>query len=187
MAEFVDSALEAVRSIGSGEHIWCHSMAATPTVLLDALAMHARSLSDITIMQLHLEHAESIADPGLEGHLRNRCFFAGKSTRQLINEGRADYVPMFLSEIPKLFRRGDQRVDTALVQVSTPDQHGNCSLGISVEATAAACEVAGRIIAHVNPNMPRNQPNSQLSLNKNFTIQTAMISAIAATTKENIV
>ena len=80
-------------------------MAATPKVLLEPLSEHARSLRDVTIMQLHLEHAESIADPGLEGHLRNRCFFAGKSTRQLINEGRADYVPMFLSEIPKLFRR----------------------------------------------------------------------------------
>jgi acyl-CoA hydrolase len=139
-------------------------MAATPTVLLDALAMHARSLSDVPIMQLHLEHAESIADPELEGRLRNRCFFAGKSTRQLINEGRADYVPMFLSEIPKLFRRGEQQVDTALVQVSTPDQHGNCSLGISVEATAAACEVAGRIIAHVNPNMPRTHGQSFINL-----------------------
>jgi acyl-CoA hydrolase len=127
VAKFVDTALEAVQALGSGEFIWCHSMAATPAVLLDALAAHARSLQDVTIMQLHLEHAESIADPALEGHLRNRCFFAGKSTRQLINEGRADYVPMFLSEIPKLFRRGDQQVDTALVQVSTPDQHGNNS------------------------------------------------------------
>jgi len=81
VAEFVDTALDAVQAIGSGEHIWCDSMAATPTVLLDALAEHARSLLDVTIMQLHLEHAESIADPGLEGHLRNRCFFAGKGTR----------------------------------------------------------------------------------------------------------
>jgi len=130
-------------------------MAATPTVLLDALAVRARSLRNVTIMQLHLEHAEAIADQSLEGHLRNRCFFAGKSTRELIHQGRADYVPIFLSEIPKLFRRGEQRVDTALVQVSRPDAHGNCSLGISVEATAAACEVAGKIIAHINPRMPR--------------------------------
>jgi acyl-CoA hydrolase len=116
------------------------------------------------MMQLHLEHAEAVADPELEGHLRNRCFFAGKSTRKLINEGRADYVPMFLSEIPKLFRKGHQKVDTALVQVSTPDQHGNCSLGISVEATAAACEVADRIIAHVNPNMPRTHGDSFINI-----------------------
>ena len=164
MAHFTGTALDAVAIIGSGENIWCHSMAATPTVLLEALATHAASLFDVTIMQLHLEHAEAIADPALDGHLRNRCFFAGKTTRGLINEGRADYVPMFLSEIPKLFRRKEQRIDTALVQVSTPDQHGNCSLGISVEATAAACDVATRIIAHVNPNMPRTHGDSFINI-----------------------
>lgn len=164
MTKFTQTALEAVESIRSGEFVWCHSMAATPTVLLEALAQHAAALQNVTLMQLHLEHAESVASPELEGRLRNRCFFAGKVTRGLINEGRADYVPMFLSEIPKLFRRGEQRLDTALVQVSTPDQHGNCSLGISVEATAAACEVAGKIIAHINPNMPRTHGDSFINL-----------------------
>jgi len=166
MAKFTETALDAVAVIGSGEYVWCHSMAATPTVLLDALAAHARSLKDVTMMQLHLEHAEAVADPELEGHLRNRCFFAGKTTRALINQGRADYVPMFLSEIPKLFRKGEQRIDTALVQVSTPDQHGNCSLGISVEATAAACDVANRIVAHINPNMPRTHGDSFINIRK---------------------
>jgi acyl-CoA hydrolase len=164
LARFTETALEAVGVIGAGEQIWCHSMAATPTVLLEALGQHARNLNDVTLMQLHLEHAEAVAAPELDGHLRNRCFFAGKTTRALINEGRADYVPMFLSEIPKEFRRGHQRVDTALVQVSTPDQHGNCSLGISVEATAAACEVAGKIIAHVNPSMPRTHGDSFINI-----------------------
>lgn len=164
MAKFRETALDAVSAIQSGEFIWSHSMAATPTVLLDALATHALALNDVTIMQLHLEHAESVVVPALDGHLRHRCFFAGKATRELINQGRADYVPMFLSEIPKLFRGGEQRVDTALIQVSSPDQHGNCSLGISVEATAAACEVADRIIAHVNPNMPRTHGDSFINL-----------------------
>lgn len=139
-------------------------MAATPTVLLEALAQHAATLQNVTLMQLHLEHAESVAAPELDGKLRNRCYFAGKATRALINEGRADYVPMFLSEIPKLFRRREQRVDTALIQVSSPDQHGNCSLGISVEATAAACDVANTIIAHINPNMPRTHGDSFINL-----------------------
>ncbi|EED35588.1 4-hydroxybutyrate coenzyme A transferase [Luminiphilus syltensis NOR5-1B] len=149
------SAIEAVSSIQSGEYIWCHSMAATPVVLLEALAEHARNHRGITLMQLHLEHAERVTEESLQGHLRHRCFFAGRETRRLINQGRADYVPMFLSEIPKLFRKGEQRVDTVLVQVSPPDRHGNCSLGISVEATKAACDVADRIIAHINPLMPR--------------------------------
>lgn len=164
MAQFTDTALEAVSAVVSGEYVWCHSMAATPVLLLEALARHASSLRGVTLMQLHLEHAESVAAPGLDGHLRNRCFFAGKSTRKLINEGRADYVPMFLSELPKLFRKGHQKVDTALVQVSSPDQHGNCSLGISVEATAAACEVADKIIAHINPNMPRTHGDGFINI-----------------------
>ncbi|MFO7551484.1 MAG: acetyl-CoA hydrolase/transferase C-terminal domain-containing protein [Haliea sp.] len=166
MTRFVNSAAEAVAAIGSGEFLWSHSMAATPTVLLDAIAARAQELQDVNIMQLHLEHAEALADPALEGHLRNRCFFAGKVTRELINQGRADYVPIFLSEIPKLFRRGEQRVDTAIIQVSKPDHHGNCSLGISVEATAAACEMAGRIIAHINPNMPRTHGDSFINLKR---------------------
>ena len=152
---YCDSALEAVSAIGSGEFVWCHSMAATPVLLLEALAEHARERRDITLMQLHLEHAVSVTEERLDGHLRHRCFFAGKETRKLINQGRADYVPIFLSEIPKLLRKGEQHVDTVLVQVSAPDQHGNCSLGISVEATRAACDVARRIIAHINPMMPR--------------------------------
>jgi acyl-CoA hydrolase len=164
VTKFTQTALEAVEAIDSGEFVWSHSMAATPTLLLDALAQHATSLQGVTLMQLHLEHAESVAAPELEGKLRNRCFFAGEVTRSLINEGRADYVPMFLSEIPKLFRHGEQRLDTALVQVSTPDQHGNCSLGISVEATAAACDVAGKIIAHMNPSMPRTHGDSFINL-----------------------
>ncbi|WP_162300105.1 acetyl-CoA hydrolase/transferase family protein [Kineobactrum sediminis] len=168
MPHYVNSAMEAVAAIGSGEFLWSHSMAATPTVLLDALAIHARErdLRNVNILQLHLEHAEALADPALEGHLRNRCFFAGKVTRDLINQGRADYVPIFLSEIPKLFRRGEQRIDTALVQVSSPDEHGNCSLGISVEASAAACEVAGRIVAHINPNMPRTHGDGFINLKR---------------------
>ena len=150
-----ESALDAVKAIGSGEAVWCHSMAATPVMLLDALADHARERRDLTLMQLHLEHAEKVTGEGLDGHLRHRCFFAGRETRKLINQGRADYVPMFLSEIPKLLRSGEQRVDTALVQVTPPDRHGNCSLGVSVEATRAACDVADKIIALVNPMMPR--------------------------------
>jgi len=161
---FYDTAAEAVAHIQSGEYIWCHSMAATPTVLLDALADHALECHDLTLMQLHLEHAEAVCRPELDGHLRNRVFFAGVETRELINKGAADYVPLFLSEVPKLFRRGEQRVDTALIQVSAPDQHGNCTLGISVEATRAACEVADKVIAHINPSMPRTHGDAFIPL-----------------------
>jgi acyl-CoA hydrolase len=112
-----------------------------------------------------LEGAEALVDPELFGKLRNRIFFASASNRQLINEGRADYVPMFLSEIPRLFRSGRQPIDIAMIQVSPPDKHGNCSLGISVEATRAACEVATKIIAHINPRMPRTHGDSFIPYN----------------------
>ena len=149
------TAQEAVSPIADGEFIWCHSMGATPYALLEGLVAHARGKHDIQLMQLHTEHSEMLTQPDLQGHLRNRCFFVSGCTRRTVNEGRDDFVPIFLSEIPKLFRRGEQRVDTALIQVSPPDAHGNCSLGISVEATRAAVEVADKVIAQINPRMPR--------------------------------
>jgi acyl-CoA hydrolase len=103
-------------------------------------------------------------------HLMAICatavFFVGASTRDLVNCGRADYVPAFLSDIPRLFRSGDQPIDVALIQVSPPDRHGNCSLGISVEATMAACEMAGTIIAQINPQMPRTHGDASIPLSK---------------------
>ena len=120
-----NSALEAVSAIESDEFIWSHSMAATPVLLLDALAEHAVSHTDITLMQLHLEHADKVTAPEMEGHLRHRCFFAGKETRKLINEGRADYVPMFLSEIPKLFRKGEHATCLHMVGSSSSSNSSN--------------------------------------------------------------
>ncbi|MGM0633370.1 MAG: acetyl-CoA hydrolase/transferase family protein, partial [Pseudomonadota bacterium] len=163
---FCSSAAEALQVIGSGDRIWCHSMAATPYRLLEALAERVASLRDVELLQLHLEHAEAVCAPELDGHLRNRCYFVGKSVRELVNAGRADYVPAFLSEVPSLFRRGDQKIDVALIQVSPPDRHGNCSLGISVEATLAACEVASTIIAQINPRMPRTHGDTVIPLRR---------------------
>lgn len=154
------TALDAVADIQSGEVIWTHSMAATPRVLLDALAEHALQKENLTLCQLHTERSEILCNPSLKQHLQHRCFFTGSSTRELLAKDDADYVPVFLSEIPKLFRSGEQPIDTALIQVSPPDKHGMCTLGISVEATKAACDVATKIIAHINPNMPRTHGDS---------------------------
>ncbi len=153
------SALEAISIIDSDEFIWTHSMAATPVVLLDALYQHAKTKKNLTLMQLHTEQPD-IAAEELEGHIRNRCFFVGAPTRKMVQAGQADYIPIFLSEVPLLFRRGTQKVDTVLVQVSPPDKHGLCTLGISVEATVAAIEKARKVIAHINPNMPRTHGDS---------------------------
>jgi len=155
IATYRQAARAAVSAIADGEFVWCHSMAATPYVLLGGLAEHARERRDIQLMQLHTEHSEILAAPELDGHIKSRCFFVSGSTRKSVNAGRDEFVPIFLSEIPKLFRRGEQKVHTALIQVSPPDAHGNCSLGISVEATRAAVQMADRVIAQINPNMPR--------------------------------
>lgn len=162
MAVICATAEEALSSIKSSDRIWCHSMAATPYKMLEALAIRAMDLSDVQLLQLHLEHAEAVCQPQLEGHLRNRCYFVSHSTRDLVNRGKADYVPMFLSEIPKMLRSGKQAVDVALIQVSPPDRHGNCSLGVSVEATLAACDVATTIIAQINPQMPRTHGDAAI-------------------------
>ncbi|WP_418358260.1 acetyl-CoA hydrolase/transferase family protein [Shewanella basaltis] len=159
------TALEAISLIKSGETLWTHSMGATPQLLLDALAQHALTRSNLTLLQLHTEHAESLSHPSLKNHLRHRCYFGGAPTRKLLQQGEADYVPIFLSEVPKLFRSGEQKIDTAIIQVSPPDKHGICSLGISVEATLAACQVADKIIAHINPMMPRTHGDGFIHYN----------------------
>ncbi|GAA0790702.1 4-hydroxybutyrate CoA-transferase [Shewanella aestuarii] len=158
--------MQAVALIEDNETLWTHSMGATPKVLLDALAAHALTRKNLTLLQLHTENAESLSDPRLHGHLRHRCFFGGVPTRALLQRGEADYVPIFLSEVPKLFRSGEQPIDTAIIQVSPPDKHGICSLGISVEATLAACQMARKIIAHINPMMPRTHGDGFIHYHK---------------------
>lgn len=162
----VQNAHEALQILEDNDVIWCQSMAATPYKLLEGLAEVALSRQNLTLLQLHTEQSEILSQPELKGHLRQRAFFVGKSTRGAVNDGLADYVPMFLSEIPKLFRSGDQPLDAVLIQVSPPDAHGYCSLGISVEATRAALQVARKVIAWVNPNMPRTHGDSFISLNQ---------------------
>lgn len=164
MAVICSSLQEALAPVKSGDRIWCHSMAATPYRMLEGLAVKAMGLSDLELLQLHLEHAEAVCQPELAGHLRNRCYFVSHNTRELVNRGEADYVPMFLSEIPKLLRSRRQPLDVALIQVSPPDRHGNCSLGVSVEVTRAACDVATTIIAQINPQMPRTHGDAAIPL-----------------------
>ncbi|MCO4322287.1 acetyl-CoA hydrolase/transferase family protein [Aliidiomarina quisquiliarum] len=160
------TAFDAVQGIQDNEWLWCHSMAATPYKLLEALAELAPHRKNLTLMQLHTERSEMLQAPELRGHLRQRAFFVGASTRHAVNSDLADYVPILLSEIPKLFRSKEQHVDTALIHVSPPDAHGFCSLGVSVEATRAAVENARRVIAWVNPSMPRTHGDSAVHISK---------------------
>lgn len=164
MPHYAKSAVEAVSLVESNHNVWVHSMAATPWKLLEGLAEHSLSKENITLLQLHLEHGDVLKDAVEHAHIKPKAYFASSYNRKLIQSGKADYIPISLSEIPRLFRNGEQPLDVALIQVSPPDRHGICSLGISVEATRAACEVADKVIAHVNPMMPRTHGDAFIHL-----------------------
>ncbi len=164
MTKYVSNALSAVSHIKTDHNVWVHSMAATPRVLLEALSEHALEHQNISLYQLHLEHADCLTKAVDGGHLELKAYFASHYNRHLIDAGVADYIPISLSEIPRLFRSGQQKIDVAMIQVAPPDHHGICSLGISVEATRAACEVADLVIAHINPKMPRTHGDTFINL-----------------------
>jgi len=151
---------EAVQHIRSGQRVFMHGAAATPQVLLRALVARAPSLRDVEIVHMHADGPAPHVDPAMEGHLRHRALFIGSNTRQAVNAGRADFVPIFLSDIPDLFRSGRLPLDVALVHVSPPDRHGYCSLGTSVDCARAAVDSASLVIAQVNPRMPRTLGDS---------------------------
>ncbi len=149
------SASEALARIRSGERVFVQGASATPHVLLRALVQRADELSGVELVHLHLDGDASHAAPGMERAFRSNALFVGSNLREAVADGRADYLPVFLSEVPLLFRRRVLPLDVALVHVSPPDSHGYCSLGTSVDVTVAAVDVARTIIAQVNPNMPR--------------------------------
>jgi 4-hydroxybutyrate CoA-transferase len=151
----VVSASEAVAGIRSGQQIFLHSAAATPSVLLDALVARAPELEDVRVVHLHCEGPGPHLAPSMAGHFRHRALFIGPNARQAIEEGRAEYLPVFLSDIPNLFLRGQLPLDAALVNVSPPDAHGYCSLGTSVDVSLPAVRAARTVIAQLNRSMPR--------------------------------
>ena len=149
------SAEEAVAAVQSGNRIFIHSVAASPRRLVDALTARAPSLRVVEIVQLHTEGDAPYAEPEMAHSFRVNSVFVGPNLRRAVQEGRADYLPVFLSEVPKLFRSGLLALDVALVQVSPPDRHGFCSLGVSVDASRAAIQTARVVVAQVNRLMPR--------------------------------
>ncbi|MGZ3425973.1 MAG: acetyl-CoA hydrolase/transferase family protein [Polyangia bacterium] len=149
------TAAEAVAGIRSGEHLFLHGGAATPSVLLDALVARASELRDVSIVHMHCEGPGPHLAPEMAGHLRHRALFIGPNARKAVNEGRADYIPVFLSDIPQLFAHRQLPLEVALINVSPPDAHGFCSLGVSVDVAMAAIRSAGVVIAQLNRAMPR--------------------------------
>ncbi|MCX6275454.1 MAG: 4-hydroxybutyrate CoA-transferase [Bacteroidetes bacterium] len=156
------SAEDALKYVKSNERIFIHGGAATPVVLVTALTQRHEELKQVEIVHLHTEGEPTYAKPEYRNSFFVNSFFIGGNLREFVDHTNVQYVPVFLSEIPSLFRKGAMPIDIALIQVSPPDQHGFCSLGISIDVAKAATDVAKKIIALVNPNMPRSHGDGQI-------------------------
>ncbi|MEO6294898.1 MAG: acetyl-CoA hydrolase/transferase C-terminal domain-containing protein [Candidatus Limnocylindria bacterium] len=154
------TAEEAVAGIQSGQQVFVHGGAASPTRLLQALAGRAAELRSVGIIHFHIEGPAPHLEPAMADSFRHRALFIGPNARAAVNEGRADYVPIFLSDVPELFSCGVLPLDAVLINVSPPDAHGFCSLGTSVDATLAATHAAKSVIAQLNRSMPRTLGDS---------------------------
>lgn len=137
-----------------------------PRTLMDALVRRAPTLSNVEVIQVLTIGSSDYAQPEMEGHLRVNTLFISGNVRQAVNEGRADFTPVRLSEIPILFRSGVVPLDVALIHVSPPDEHGFCSYGVEVGVSKAAAETARLVIAQINPQMPRTLGDSFIHISK---------------------
>jgi 4-hydroxybutyrate CoA-transferase len=160
----VESAAEAIAPLRDGMRLFVHGAAATPTPLLEALA--ASPLTNITLYHLHLDGPLPFTAPGIRERFRSVSLFTGPGLREPISQGYADYVPVFLSDIPSLFIRGAVRLDAALVQLTPPDRHGQCTLGTSVDAARSAVDVAPMVIAEINARFPRTHGHTAVSIDR---------------------
>jgi 4-hydroxybutyrate CoA-transferase len=151
----ISSADRAVSEVRSGQRVFLHSVAAAPQRLIAALVTRAPELRDVELVHLHTEGPAPYAAPGLGASFHANVVFVGANVRAAVQSGEADYIPVFLSEVPGLFRAGILPLDHAFVQLSPPDRHGFCSLGTSVDASRAAVESAATVVAELNPRMPR--------------------------------
>ncbi|KAB7529129.1 4-hydroxybutyrate CoA-transferase [Flagellimonas olearia] len=151
----ITSAEEAVQIIKSGDKVFFQGAAMTPNVLIDALCDRYEELRDVEIVSIHTEgEARYTQAPCNESFCLNSLFVGG-NVRNFVNGFKGDYVPIFLSEIHLLFRRNIIDLDVAFIQVSPPDKHGYCSLGVSVDVTLPAIEMAKKVVAQINPRVPR--------------------------------
>lgn len=146
---------EAVKVIEPGHRVFIHSVALAPKVLIDAMVARAPELHDVNLLHIHTEGPAPYVDEKYEGIFHLDSYFVGANVRKATQAGRADYIPVFLSETPQLIREDILPIDVAMVQVSTPDKHGYVSLGTSIDCSLAAVQKAQHVIAVVNKHVPR--------------------------------
>lgn len=161
----VVSADDAVALMKDGMRVYIHGACASPLPLLEAMVARP-SLTDVTLYHLHVQGAAPFARPENVGRFHSISFFTGPNVRGIIESGQADFVPVFLSDVPGLFSSGAVPLDVALIQVSPPDKHGLCTLGTSCDATRAAVDSARMVIAEINEQMPRTHGYTAVPLSR---------------------
>jgi acetyl-CoA hydrolase len=160
------SADEAVKKIKSGDNVVIQPGCACPMELVRAMVKRKNELENVTLYHILIVGELPYAEPGMEKHFKHKAFFIGANMRKAVGEGRAEFIPIFLSEVPFLFKQGIIPVDVALIHVSPPDEHGFCSYGVDVGTIKTAAEKAKIIIAQVNSEMPRALGDCFIHINK---------------------
>jgi 4-hydroxybutyrate CoA-transferase len=157
---------EALRAVKSGMRVYIQPGCAEPETLVEALLKRAPFVHDVEVVHLLTLGCADYVRPEMTGHFRHNAFFIGGNVREAVNDGRADYTPIYLSELEDLFESGAMPLDVALIQVSPPDAHGFCSFGVGVDASLAASKYARYVVAQVNDQMPRTYGDSFIHVNK---------------------
>jgi acyl-CoA hydrolase len=155
-------ASDALSIIESGQRVFIHGGVCTPTFLINELAKESDRLNNVEIVSITVKGDVEVAKPQYQDSFHINSLFVSTPVRQAVAEGRADFIPVFLSDIPDLFRRRILDIDVAIVQVSPPDVHGYCSLGLSIDIARSAVDNAKKIIALVNPRMPRTHGDGMI-------------------------
>ena len=156
---------EALRSVQSGMRVYIQPGCAEPETLVEALMRRGPAVQDVEIVHMMTFGAAPYVSPEMAGHFRHNAVFIGANVRDAINDGRADYTPIYLSEIEGLFESGAMPIDVALIEVSPPDSHGYCSFGVGVDTTLTAAKCAHFVVAQVNDQMPRTYGDSFIHVN----------------------
>jgi 4-hydroxybutyrate CoA-transferase len=157
---------EALRCVQSGMRVYIQPGCAEPETLVEALIQRAPYVQEVEIVHMMTMGSAPYVAPEMAGHFRHNAVFIGSNVREAINEGRADYTPVYLSEIEELFESGAMPIDVALIEVSPPDSHGFCSFGIGIDTTLTAARLARYVVAQVNDQMPRTYGDSFIHVNK---------------------
>jgi 4-hydroxybutyrate CoA-transferase len=164
------TAREAVACVESGMRVYIHPGCAEPEALVEALMVRAPFVKDVEVMHLLTHGTSPYCAPEMAEHFRHNALFVGGNVREAVNDGRADYTPIFLSEVEALFESGEVPIDVAFIQVSPPDPHGYCSFGVGVETTLTAAKYAHYVVAQVNTQMPRTYGDSFIHVSELDTI-----------------